>query len=253
MVRVERDKGVAVVRLDRGVINPINLEMVRKLAETLEALRADAGVTGVVLASASRKFFSMGFDLPELLELDRAGMAEFFGAFNEACVSLYTLAKPTIAAIENHAVAGGCILALCCDYRYIAEGRNLMGLNEIKLGVPVPYLAQCILQQVAGGRAAREVAYGGELHEPEELLKMGLVDRVLKPAQVLVDAINRAKELGAMSSEAFAAIKRTRTDRIQRLYALNSEEKEKEFLDCWFSEGTRPLLQEAMAKFKPKE
>jgi enoyl-CoA hydratase/carnithine racemase len=253
MVQVERDGSVAVVRLDRGVINAINLDMAKALAGALDSLRDNADVTGVVLASASAKFFSMGFDLPELLQLDRAGMAEFFWAFNDACLSLYTLPKPTVAAIENHAIAGGCILALCCDYRYIAEGRNLMGLNEVKLGVPVPYLAQSILEQAAGSRSAREITYGGGLYEPEKALGLGLVDKVVEAGQVLPEAVSRAKELGAAPAEAFAAIKRSRTEAVERLFAENRKEKQREFLDCWFSEGTQPLLREAMEKFQPKK
>ncbi len=252
MVQVERDGGVAVVRLDRSEINAINLELVRALAGVLGEVRADAGVTGVVLASASRKFFAMGFDLPELLELDRAGMAEFYREYNEVCLALYTLPKPTVAAIGSHAVGGGCILALCCDYRFMAEGRGVMGLVEVKIGVPVPYLAHCLLERAAGDRDARDVAYGGELLGPQELLRLGMVDRVLRPEQVEIDAINAAKAYGAMPANAFAAIKSTRTAEVERLYAGNGAGKQEEFLDCWFSEGTQPLLREAAEKFKPK-
>lgn len=253
MIQVERDGGVAVLRLDRSEINSINLELVRALAGALEEVRADAGVTGVVLASASSKFFAMGFDLPELLELDRTAMEEFYREYNELCLALHTLPKPTVAAVESHAVGGGCIMAICCDYRYMAEGRSLMGLPEVKIGVPVPYLAQRILREIAGGWSTRELAYGGELYGPEELLRLGLVDRVLKPGEVLPEAISRARELGAMPAEAFASIKSSRTGIVERLFEQNGAVKQKAFLDCWFSEEARPLLREAAEKFKPKE
>ena len=253
MIQVERDEDIAIVKLDRGEINAINLDMVRALAGALEEVRADAGVTGVVLASASSKFFAMGFDLPELLELDRAGMEEFYREYNELCLALYTLPKPTVASVESYAVGGGCILAMCCDYRYMAEGRGLAGLPEVKIGVPVPYLAQCLLERTVGDRDARNVAYYGELYGTEELLRIGFIDRMLKTGEVLPEAISRAKELGAMPSGAFSAIKRTRTASIERLYAENGAGKRGVFLDCWFSEEARELLQEAAEKFRPKK
>jgi enoyl-CoA hydratase/carnithine racemase len=253
MIDVQRDGGVVVLKLNRSAINSINLEMVRALAGELEEVRADAGVMGLVLASASSKFFAMGFDLPELLELDRAGMEEFYHEYNELCLALHTLPKPTVAAVESRAVGGGCILAICCDYRYMAEESGLMGLPEVKIGVPVPYLAQRILREIAGGRSTREVAYGGELYGPEELLRLGLVDSVLKRGEVLPEAISRAKELGAMPARAFASIKSSRTGIVERLFEQNGAVKQKVFLDCWFSEETRPLLSEAAEKFKPKK
>lgn len=79
-----------------------------------------------------------------------------------AYLALYTLPKPVVAAITGHAIAGGCILALCCDYRFISEGRKLMGLNEVKLGVPVPYLADRVLHALVGTRYAREIIESGE-------------------------------------------------------------------------------------------
>ena len=70
-------------------------------------------------------------------------------------------------------------MALCCDYRFIAEGRKLMGLNEVKLGVPVPYLGDCILRHLVGARHARDIMDTGDFYHPEVLLQMGMVDQAL--------------------------------------------------------------------------
>ncbi|MEE8391251.1 MAG: enoyl-CoA hydratase/isomerase family protein [Anaerolineae bacterium] len=131
-----RDR-VAIVKLNRPVTNALNLQLVDELTETLQNVRHDANVHSLVLGSSNEKFFSIGFDIPQLFELDRESFTKFYQAFNRVCLDLYTLPKPTVAAIPGHAIAGGCILALCCDYRLIAQGRKLMGLNEIKLGVPI--------------------------------------------------------------------------------------------------------------------
>ena len=104
---------------------------------------------------------------------------------------LFTFPKPTAAAISGHAIAGGCILTLCCDYRYIAEGRKLMGLNEIKLGVPVPYVADCILRSLVGFRHAREIMESGDFYQPETSFQKGLVDAVLPLENVLAPVASR--------------------------------------------------------------
>ena len=109
--------------------------------------------------------------------------------FNQVCMELYTMPKPTVAAVTGHAIAGGCILALCCDYRFAAEGRKLMGLNEIRLGVPVPYLADCVLRQIVGARNAREIMETGEFYLPEQSLQIGMIDRVLPLEKVVADSI----------------------------------------------------------------
>ena len=143
VIRVECQDEVATVRLNRPVTNALNLQLVEELAETLKQVTSESDVRSLVLGSSNDKFLSIGFDIPNLFERTREDFTVFYRAFNQMCLDLYTLPKPTIAAVTGHAIAGGCILVLCCDYRFIAQGRKLVGLNEIKLGVPIPYLADC--------------------------------------------------------------------------------------------------------------
>lgn len=248
-IQVDYQERVAVVKLDGGVPNPIGREMVSELAEIIEGAKRDSGVIGLVLGSANQKIFSLGFDLPGLYDLSRYEFRHFYHSFNQTCLELYTFPKPTVAAIGGHAIAGGCILALCCDYRYIAEGRTLMGLNEVKLGVPVPYLPDCILRQVAGDRCAREIMDTGDFFSPEVVLEMGLVDQVLPPEQVLPGGIEKAAELGSLPRGAFRMIKQNRVEVVLERYERNREDRERYFIDHWYSEGTRELLKKAMEKF----
>jgi len=241
--------GVTILQLNRAVTNALNPQLVRELAESLKGVRDDSQVRGLVLGSANDKFFSIGFDIPELFDLAEDDFATFFRAFNRLCLDLYTLPKPTVAAITGHAIAGGCILALCCDYRFIAQGRKLMGLNEIQLGVPVPYVADCVMQQVVGARNAREIAYTGQFFAPEALLQMGLVDRVLPLEQVRQQAIEKSEALGALSPAAFATIKRHHVETVEARILKRLTEKERFFVERWYSGEARERLREAMAKF----
>ncbi len=205
-IEVNQQEGVALLTLNRGVTNALNLELVTELGEKVRALKDDPSVRALVVRSANDKFFMIGWDIPELLTLSRDDFVLFFKTFCQVSIDLYTMPKPTVAAITGHATAGGCIVALCCDYRYMAEGRKLMGLNEVKLGVPIPYPADCILRSLAGDRAAREIVEMGEFHGPERMQRFGLIDDVAPLENVLPRAIERAAALGALPARALARI-----------------------------------------------
>lgn len=240
---------MAILRLDRSITNALNLQVVNRLAENLRKVRNNSDVFSIVLGSSNDKFFSIGFDIPELIELTRKDFTAFYQAFNRVCLDLLTLPKPTIAAITGHAIAGGCILALCCDYRYIAEGRKLMGLNEIKLGLPIPYPGDCTLRHLVGIRNAREIANTGSFYCPAELFRVGMVDSVLPLGQVVQRSIEKMRVLGELPCEAFRMIKGNRTEIAKAEILARLQQKEQSFIKCWYSDETRKLLREAARKF----
>ncbi|MGB7062758.1 MAG: enoyl-CoA hydratase/isomerase family protein [Candidatus Zixiibacteriota bacterium] len=248
-IRTENRDGVAVVTLNRRTTNAINRQLVDELTGTLRQIKGDSDARGAVLTSSNEKFFSIGLDIPQLFELNREDFGSFYRAFNRLCIDLYTLPKPLVAAITGHATAGGCILALCCDYRFIAQGRKLMGMNEIKLGVPVPYPIDCIFRQLVGVRIAREVVDSGEFYPPDELIGMGMVDQVLPLEQVLPKSIDKVRLLGSYPQEAVEMIKRNRTEAIEAEILARLKEREELFIECWYSDEVRKRLKEAMEKF----
>jgi len=249
LIHVQDHDQVTVLELNRGITNALNLQLIHELAENLHQIRDDSAVRALVLSSSNLKFFSIGLDIPELFELAKQDFMAFFQTFDRVCIDLYTWPKPTVAAIPGHATAGGCILALCCDYRFIAQGRKLMGLNEIKLGVPVPCPADRILRQIVGTQSAREIMDTGEFYQPEKLFQMGMVDQVLPLDQVLPKAIEKAKLLGALPYEAFGMSKRDRVEKVKAQILECLAEQEQVFVERWYSDEGRERLKEAMQKF----
>ncbi len=245
-VVIESRGGVALMRLNHGVTNAIGPEMAADLAAALQ--RIGGTHRGAVLAGGE-KFFSMGFDLPVLLALGREEMAAFLDAFDRACFRLYTLPLPTVCAIRGHAVAGGHILALTCDFRVAAEGRTKLGLTEVRLGVPVPLLADLIQRQVLGDRAATRSLFSGAILTVGEAAEAGLVDEVLDGQRVEDRALEMAAELAALPAAAFAAIKANRVEAVAEAYERRRTRRSEIFLDCWFDPQTRELLGEAARKF----
>ncbi|UCE29033.1 MAG: enoyl-CoA hydratase/isomerase family protein [Candidatus Bathyarchaeota archaeon] len=249
MIRLEVRDQTAILKLNRSTTNALNLELVNQLAENLQRVKDGSNIRGLVFGSSNYKFFSIGFDIPQLIGLDRKDFVVYYQAYNRVCMDLYTLPKPTVAALTGHAIAGGCILALCCDYRFIAEGRKLMGLNEIKLGLPVPYPGDRILRDLVGVRNAREIMSTGEFYGPEELLQMGVVDQVLPSEQVMLKSIEKAKSLGGLPHEAFRMIKNNRVEMVEAEVLSRLKEKEQFFIERWFSDEAREQLREAIKKF----
>jgi enoyl-CoA hydratase/carnithine racemase len=245
-IMIESHGETAILRLNNGVTNAISPDLIDDLSEKLITVEKD--FQGVILAGGE-KFFCIGFDLPALLILDRDEMTDFFNKFNHLLLHLFTLPLPTCCSISGHAIAGGNILALTCDYRYAASGENLIGLNEIKLGVPVPYLADLILRQIVGDRTATEILYGGEFMTTTDAKQLGLVDEIFPQTDVEGQALETVTELAARPQAAFSEIKANRVEKIRQRYGENCMQKNEKFLDCWFSEPVQGLLKEASQKF----
>lgn len=245
-ITIEEKGDIAILRLTNGVTNAIGPEMIRELLEALSQIQEK--FRGMVLAGGE-KFFSMGWDLPYLLTLDRPGMAEFFYGFNDVCLALFTLPLPTVCAVRGHAVAGGHILATSCDFRLAAQGKTKFGLNEIHLGVPVPYLADMIQRQILSDPVATKMLVQGNLFSVDEAVAMALVDEVVTVGDVEEQAMAMVSELAALPAAAFACIKENRVESVQRRYERRFVKKNEAFLDCFFSPDIRGRLEEAAEKF----
>ncbi|HKC14012.1 MAG TPA: enoyl-CoA hydratase/isomerase family protein, partial [Vicinamibacteria bacterium] len=137
-IRVERQGRLVVLRMDKARGNAIDEPFLEELRGVCRDLAADAGVRGVLLASAHPKLFCPGLDLVTLFEYDRPAMERFLLTFEEATLALFSLPKPLLAAIAGHAVAGGCVLALTADHRILRRGSQI-GLNEVRVGIPLPW------------------------------------------------------------------------------------------------------------------
>ena len=245
-VTVESHGRVALLRLTNRVTNAIGPALVADFSNALSLIATD--FRGCVLAGGT-KFFSIGLDLPALVHLSRQEMSRFWDDFDQAVLDLYCLPLPTAAAIGGHATAGGTILALGADFRLIAAGRKLMGLNEINIGVPVPFLAALMLRQIVGDRTARDLQYKGDLIHPETAKSIGLVDDIGPEEKIEALALEAIGTLADKPQGAFGLIKRYRTETLVRLFESRRREKKEEMLACWFQPTVQDLLKKAAEKF----
>ena len=191
----------------------------------------------------------IGLDLPGLLQLGRAEMVEFYDAFNQVVLDLYTLPLPTASAIAGHATAGGAILAVTTDFRFVQSGRKLIGFNEVKIGVSVPCLPDLILRQLVGDRGATEMIYQGEFLEPEQARKIGLVDAVVSTKNLEKEAIGKIASLVALPQQGLSLVKHNRVEAVRSQYEKMRKPETDGFLNCWFDPGVQELLKAAATKF----
>jgi enoyl-CoA hydratase/carnithine racemase len=154
-----------------------------------------------------------------------------------------------VAALAGHATAGGTILALTADYRFGTPGRKLIGLNEVNIGVPVPYLADLILRHILSERHATRIVYRGDLVEQTAAKDLGLVDEIHPEAELAAAALAAVKELAERPQPAFGIIKNNRVHAVQSAFEKQRQAKKIEMLDCWFLPPVQAMLKKAAEKF----
>jgi enoyl-CoA hydratase/carnithine racemase len=245
-VILEAHGAVAVLQLNNGVTNAISPELIDDLTDGVKRIKSE--FMGMVLAGGD-KFFCIGLDLPGLLHLGRSEMVEFYFKFTQVVLDLYTLPMPTACALDGHATAGGAILALSSDFRFASSGRKFIGLNEVKIGLPVPYLTDLILRQVVGDRCATEMMFKGEFVEPEKAQKIGLVDAVFSPEDLEEKSVAKIAELVALPPQGLTVIKNNRVGVVRSQYEEVRSTEADLFLDCWFNPAVQEQLREAAKKF----
>ena len=244
-VGVEIRGALAVLRLEGIHGNAVNETLLDGLGDALAAATADGSVRGILLAAAG-KLFCPGLDLQILSGFDRTGMEAFMARFSRVMLGLYTAPLPVAAAIHGHAVAGGCVLAMTADWRVLRRDA-LIGLNEIRVGVPLPWGVVQVLREAVPGPRVEEICLLGRNYSNEEALATGLAHEIAGEESVERQALARLGELAEKDARSFAITKGyLRRPAAERIRALE-ESLRSEFLDCWFSEATQDRIREIVA------
>jgi enoyl-CoA hydratase len=249
-VTLTREGGIGVVRLERESGNAINDAFVESLIATLAEAESDPAIGGILL-TAGGKIFCPGLDLKELITLDREAMERFMRRFSAAVLTLYTFPKPVVAVLHGHALAGGCVLALCADWRVLRRGA-ITGLNEVKVGVPLPFGVALIVREAVPKHKVTEVALLGRNFTDEAAVAAGLADELSDAASIEALSRTRIEEFIAKDAFAFSVTKRyLRSSVVERVRASNRLLLP-EWLDGWFSEGTTARIKAIVAQLADK-
>lgn len=240
MIERSEQDGVTVLRLAHGKAHALDLELCLALRGELEALAA-ARTPAVLTGSGA--IFSAGVDLVRLLREPIDYTPRFLRAMTACFLALFDHPSPVVAAINGHAVAGGCILALACDRRLAVEGGYGIGIPELRVGVPFPIIALEIVRHGApGGRFRDDLVYQGEVLPPAEAMARGMIDEVVPAEELLERAVAAARRLGEIPRASFAATKRAlRAPALER-YRLAAASADPEIVEAWCSPEVRAAV-----------
>jgi enoyl-CoA hydratase len=191
--------GVTIVQFDHPPVNALDLDLLDVIIASMRNIQGPVVITG------AGRCFSAGVDLRALVDGGSEYAERFVTALSEAFLAVFDHPAPVIAAINGHAIAGGCVFAMCADVRLMSAGT--IGLTELAVGVPFPVAALEICR-FAMGTSATRAALQAKTIDADTALARGWIDTVVPNDELLGQAIATARELGQYSPAAFAATKR---------------------------------------------
>lgn len=231
---------VAVLTLASDKVNALDVETFEEIGSFLERSEHDAAVAALVVTGQG-KVFSAGLNVRELLGNEPDYSDRLLGALEGALTRLFCFPKPTVAAINGAAIAGGCLLACACDVRVIAEAARI-GVTEVQVGVAFPVLAVELLRHACGAMSER-LMLGAQLSTAEEACATGMVHRQVPAGELMAVAVAQAERLASGDRRAYALAKEA--SRRPVLRALDSEDArrvDRAAREHWQSEETRASL-----------
>jgi enoyl-CoA hydratase len=254
-ISVERDGAIALVTLNRPkVLNALNVLMIRELREAFAGLDADESVRAIVLTGAGEKSFAAGADIGELGALPNPVAAvELVHRGQALTLELERMRTPTIAAVNGFALGGGCELAMACDIR-LASDKARFGQPEVTLGLLPGYGGTQRTARLLGRGMAMYLCLSGEMIDAREAHRIGLVERVLPPEELLAEAKRIAGVIASRAPLAVAATKRAIDDGAGLSLAASLEIEALHFGTLVgtndFREGTKAFLEKRPAAFE---
>jgi enoyl-CoA hydratase/carnithine racemase len=242
------------IRLARPPVNALNTELCRALIAALNSAMGE-GVLGIVL-SGNEKIFSAGMDVPYLMSLgeDRHALTDSWQAFFGAARTLADSRIPVVAAMAGHAPAGGCVLALCCDYRIMARSVDparpfAIGLNETQVGLVVPEGIQRLLRRVVGPYRAERLLVAGEMVPAERALEIGLVDELVDQSDVAARAVTWLQDLIRLPHHPMLQTRAIARRDLMEAMSPDLIQLDR-FIDAWHAPDTQAALRALLVKLK---
>jgi len=172
---VDEKSGIATMTMNKSPVNSLNLEFLDEIKTHLNKFEKD-NVRGMILTSGLQKVFCAGLDITEFYNPNPDRLAKFWTTLQDTWLTLYTTPFPTVAVINGHSPAGGCLFSMSCDYRVMVGPMYSIGLNETKLGIVAPKWFQDTMVAVIGQRKAEISLTTGRMYTTDEALQIGLVD-----------------------------------------------------------------------------
>jgi enoyl-CoA hydratase len=243
MIEQERWGDVVSWRFAHGKVSALDLEFLVALDQALAAAEKDA--IRALVWTGTGNAFSAGVDLHRIVQGGAAYVERFVPLLSRVLRRCFAFPKPVVAAVNGHAIAGGCILTCAADLRFMAAGNGRIGVPELRVGVPFPAIALEIVRFATGGRGVQDIVYTGANYTPDDAQRRGLVDEVVEPGTLIERARAAAVSLAALPPAAFAAAKRDlRAPALER-----ADRSERENGAAVLAEWARPETQAGIREY----
>ncbi len=246
MIDLKTDSGVAVVAVRHGKANALDIELCTALAKCFGKLRASS-VRAVVLTGQER-MFSAGVDLIRLSAGGPDYVREFLPALHRLYDAVFFHEKPVVAAINGHAIAGGCVLACCADRRIMARASGRIGVTELLVGVPFSALPMEIMRFAVPERHLPGLILGGGTYDGDDALQRGLIDEVVDADALMQQALATAQHLATLSPAAFAQTKKQLRQSVAERVARRRTATDKVVTEIWAAPETLDYVRDYVAR-----
>jgi enoyl-CoA hydratase len=246
MIDLAQRAGVTVLRMVHGKANALDLEFCDALTSQLEECKRSPRTRALVVTGTGA-MFSAGVDLLRLVDAGAEYVHAFLPVLNRMFQTLFAFSKPVVAAVNGHAIAGGCIMVCAADWRLMARGPGRIGIPELLVGVPFPVVPLEIMRFATQTSQLQSLAYRGLTLPAEEALDRSLVDAITDGDRLLDEAVGVAEAAGALSAEAFALTKaQVREPSLQRMRAGGPTDAAVQ--DVWASAATLGAIRGYVAR-----
>lgn len=240
MIEREDRDAVTLLRLAHGKVNAIDLELFQELDAVLDALAA--GPARPIVLTGRGPAFSAGVDLFRVVREGGPYLEAFVPQLSKSLLRLFTFERPVVAAVNGHAIAGGCILACACDRRVATTAPFKIGIPELLIGVPFPTVPLEVMRAVVPAAHLQDLVLSGRTVGPEEALRMGIVDELAAPERLLERAIEVARGLAAVPAEIYALGKRQLRRPTVETIERGGAAYDAEVLELWTAERTHARI-----------
>ena len=248
-IKVTIKEKIALITLDRGRSNAINLEMLTDLKEIFQSIDKDDSVSGIIL-TGRETVFSAGFDLVELFDYSENDIKSFYEQYFLLISILVTFKKPFVVAINGHAPGAATVFSLCGDYRVMADGNYTIGLNELALGIIIPEGLFQLYGNCIGRSKANSYLLEGKLMNPAEALSIGLVNQVFSHDTLTMPAVRQMQKYLQFNKVIWQESKLN--IRRNLIFAVQPHQPEliKKILDEWWAPYNRSILHTIIQNFR---
>jgi enoyl-CoA hydratase len=244
MLDFEERDDVAIMRLQHGKVNALDLELLLAITEAMRGVdRARA-----VVITGSGSTFSAGVDLQRIVAGGPSYVEEFLPALSESFMAIFDHPGPVVAAVNGHAIAGGCVIAAACDVRLMSQGK--IGLAELSVGVPFPPVPMEIMRHVIG-HAVGHLVLTAALLDPAQAQSIGLVQYVCEAEVLLDSAVDWARQMARTPTDVFSVSKRQLQQPARDRISARSGDEEAA-VKMWSSDRTRDAIAQYLRQLRKR-